>query len=47
MSYWESVKTFVATNPELINLVSIALGVAGVILAIYFYRRSKPIRQLS
>jgi hypothetical protein len=47
MNYWESIKGFVSANPELINIVSIALGVAGVILALYFYKRSKPIRQLS
>lgn len=47
MTYWQSLKSFIATNPELINLVSIALGVAGVILALYFYKRSIPIRQLS
>lgn len=47
MTYWEPLKSFIAANPELINLVSIALGFAGVLLAVYFYRRSKPIRQLS
>jgi len=47
MTYWQSLKDFIAANPELINLVSIALGIAGVLLAVYFYKQSKPIRQLS
>jgi len=41
------VKDFISEYAELVNLVSLSFGFAGILLAFVFYRASKPVRQLS
>ena len=47
MDIWLSIKGFTAQNPELINLISLAIGFAGISLAIVFYKRTKAVKRLA
>ena len=47
MELWASIKAFTSQNPELINLISLAIGVAGIVLAFVFYNRAKPVKRLA
>lgn len=47
MDIWQLLLEFIAKNPELISLVSLAVGSAGIVLAFVFYKRSKPTRQIA
>lgn len=47
MEFWQIVKTFISEHTELITFVSLSFGLAGIILAVIFYRASQPVRQLS
>lgn len=44
---WDNIELLVAANSTAITVFSLAIGVAGIILAVVFYRLGKPVRRLA
>jgi hypothetical protein len=47
LGIWLSIKAFTGQHPELINLISHAIGFAGILFAYVFYKQTKAVKTLA